>query len=39
MFYLSKAALRHMKPGAAIVNTTSINAKNPSPTLLAYATT
>jgi NAD(P)-dependent dehydrogenase (short-subunit alcohol dehydrogenase family) len=39
MFYLSKAALRHMQPGAAIVNTTSINAKNPSPSLLAYATT
>jgi NAD(P)-dependent dehydrogenase (short-subunit alcohol dehydrogenase family) len=38
-FYLSKAALQHMQPGAAIVNTTSINAKNPSPTLLAYATT
>jgi NAD(P)-dependent dehydrogenase (short-subunit alcohol dehydrogenase family) len=28
-----------MKPGSAIVNTTSINAKNPTPTLLAYATT
>ena len=39
MFYLSKSALRHMKPGAAIVNTSSINAKNPSPNLLAYATT
>jgi NAD(P)-dependent dehydrogenase (short-subunit alcohol dehydrogenase family) len=39
MFYLSKAALRHMQPGAAIVNTTSINAKNPSANLLAYATT
>ncbi|MEA2744320.1 MAG: hypothetical protein QOG25_2691 [Acetobacteraceae bacterium] len=39
MFYLSKAALRHMRSGAAIVNTTSINAKNPSPSLLAYATT
>ena len=39
MFYLCKAALRHMQPGAAIVNTSSINAKNPSPNLLAYATT
>jgi len=38
-FYLSKAALRHMKAGGSIVNTTSINAKNPSPSLLAYATT
>jgi NAD(P)-dependent dehydrogenase (short-subunit alcohol dehydrogenase family) len=39
MFYLSKAALAHMKAGGAIVNTSSINAKNPSPSLLAYATT
>jgi NAD(P)-dependent dehydrogenase (short-subunit alcohol dehydrogenase family) len=39
MFYLSKAAVPHMKPGGAIVNTASINAKNPNPTLLAYATT
>jgi hypothetical protein len=39
VFYLSKAAIRHMQPGAAIVNTSSINAKNPSPNLLAYATT
>jgi NAD(P)-dependent dehydrogenase (short-subunit alcohol dehydrogenase family) len=39
MFYLSKAALRHMRAGSSIVNTTSINAKNPSPSLLAYATT
>ncbi len=38
-FYLCKAAIPLMKPGAAIVNTTSINAKNPSPSLLAYATT
>jgi NAD(P)-dependent dehydrogenase (short-subunit alcohol dehydrogenase family) len=38
-FYLSKAALKVMKAGASIVNTTSINAKNPSPSLLAYATT
>lgn len=39
MFYLCKAALAHMKPGGAIVNTTSINADDPSPSLLAYATT
>jgi len=39
MFYLSKAALAHMEPGAAIVNTASINSKSPSPNLLAYATT
>jgi NAD(P)-dependent dehydrogenase (short-subunit alcohol dehydrogenase family) len=38
-FYLCQAAVPHMKPGAAIINTTSINAKNPSPQLLAYATT
>jgi NAD(P)-dependent dehydrogenase (short-subunit alcohol dehydrogenase family) len=39
MFYLSKAAVRQMKPGSAIVNTASINSKMPSPQLLAYATT
>lgn len=39
MFYLSQEAARHMKPGAAIINTSSINATDPSPTLLAYATT
>lgn len=39
MFYLCKAAVPRMKPGSAIVNTSSINAKNPNPTLLPYATT
>ncbi|MBV8777979.1 MAG: SDR family oxidoreductase [Alphaproteobacteria bacterium] len=39
MFYLTKAALPHMQPHAAIINTASVNADNPSPQLLAYATT
>ena len=39
MFYLTKAAVPHMKNGGAIINTASINADKPNPTLLAYATT
>jgi NAD(P)-dependent dehydrogenase (short-subunit alcohol dehydrogenase family) len=39
MFHLCKAAAPHMKPGSAIINTASINADVPNPTLLAYATT
>lgn len=39
MFYLAKAAVPHMAPGAAIINTASVNSDDPNPTLLAYATT
>ncbi len=39
MFYLVKAAVPHMQPGSAIINTASINSDTPNPTLLAYATT
>ncbi|SFV32315.1 hypothetical protein SAMN05216456_1609 [Devosia crocina] len=39
MFYITKAAVAHMKEGASIINTSSVNADSPSPALLAYATT
>ncbi|MBF0662181.1 SDR family oxidoreductase [Rhodococcus sp. (in: high G+C Gram-positive bacteria)] len=39
LFWLSKFAVARMEPGSTIVNTTSIQAVNPSPGLLDYATT
>jgi NAD(P)-dependent dehydrogenase (short-subunit alcohol dehydrogenase family) len=39
MFYLSKAALRVIPEGGAIINTTSIQAYRPSAAMLHYATT
>jgi NAD(P)-dependent dehydrogenase (short-subunit alcohol dehydrogenase family) len=39
MFWITKAAIPHMKPGATIINTSSIQAYQPSPNLLDYAQT
>ena len=39
MFYLTKAALHHMSPGDAIINSTSVTAYRGSPHLIDYAAT
>ncbi|OMH34322.1 SDR family oxidoreductase [Tersicoccus sp. Bi-70] len=39
MYALSRAALKYLPAGGAIINTTSIQAYEPSPTLLDYAAT
>ena len=38
-FYATKAAARHMKPGGAVIFTSSVNSKHPMPSLLAYSAT
>lgn len=39
MYYLAQAAVRHMKPGASIINTTSQQAKVAMKSMLIYAAT
>jgi NAD(P)-dependent dehydrogenase (short-subunit alcohol dehydrogenase family) len=39
MFYTVQAALAHLEPGAAIINTTSIQSYDPSPGIADYAAT
>lgn len=39
MFWITKAAMAHLKPGAAVINTASVNAYEPGESLIDYAAT
>jgi NAD(P)-dependent dehydrogenase (short-subunit alcohol dehydrogenase family) len=39
MFWITRAAMSHLKPGAAIINTSSVNAYDPGENIIDYAAT